>query len=127
MIRDAILLEAYVADLIYSIPDASFIVDPSGRIVVTNPMAQKMLGYESQELRGKPIDILIPDRFRAVHGGHCASYFSQPRPREMGVGLRLYALRKDGVELPVRISLSPIATESGTFVIGAIRDVTQSE
>jgi PAS domain S-box-containing protein/putative nucleotidyltransferase with HDIG domain len=127
MIRDAILLEAYVADLIYSIPDASFMVDPSGRIVVTNPMAQKMLGYESQELRGKPIDVLIPDRFRAVHDGHCASYFSQPRPREMGVGLRLYALRKDGVELPVEISLSPIATESGTFVIGAIRDVTQSE
>jgi PAS domain S-box-containing protein/putative nucleotidyltransferase with HDIG domain len=127
MIRDAILLEAYVADLVYSIPDASFMVDPSGRIVLTNPAAEKMLGYESQELRGKPIDVLIPDRFRAVHNGHCASYFSQPRNREMGVGLRLYALRKDGVELPVEVSLSPTATESGTYVMGAIRDVTQSE
>ena len=127
MKRDAILLEAYVADLIYSIPDAAFMVDPSGRIVVANSNAERMFGYESQGLRRQPISILVPERFRTIHDDHCASYFSKPTARMMGAGLRLYALRKDGVELPVEISLSPIATESGTFVMGAIRDVTSSE
>ena len=127
MIRDAILLEAYVGDLIHSIPDASFMVDPAGRIVLANPNTEKMFGFARDELRDKPIDVLIPERFRSVHAGHCASYFAHPRARPMGAGLSLYALRKDGVEVPVEISLSPIETNSGTFVIGTIRDVTQRE
>ena len=127
MIRDAILLETYLSDLISSIPDASFMVDPSGRIVLANAAIEKMFGYASQGLRGKSIDILIPERYRTVHAGHCSSYFAHPRARPMGAGMMLYATRKDGVELPVEISLNPVETSAGIYVIGAIRDATQRE
>ena len=74
-----------------------------------------MFGYEAGELRGKSIDALIPERFRRVHADHCSDYFARPRTRAMGVGLSLRALRKDGTEFPVEISLSPIETDAGYF------------
>jgi len=127
MNRDSKLLEAYAGDLLRCMPDAAFFVDPAGRIVLLNGLAEEMFGYESEELRGKSIGSLIPERFRSVHAGHCANYSAQPRPRAMGTGLSLHALRKDGVEFPVEISLSPVETDQGTFVVGAIRDINQAE
>src|SRR6185369_9036178 len=108
-------------------PDAAFMVDATGRIVVANDLAGKMFGYDVGELQGRPIGTLIPERFRQAHGGHCAEFFRSPRSRAMGAGLRLHALRKDGVEIPVEISLSPFETDQGTFVVGAIRDTSQAE
>jgi PAS domain S-box-containing protein/putative nucleotidyltransferase with HDIG domain len=127
MQRDAKVLGAYLLDLLDSMPDASLVVDSTGSIVLANVLAEKMFGYGRQELKGKSIGTLIPERFRDVHAGHCSDYFSRPRTRAMGVGLSLHALRKDGAELPVEISLSPIETNEGTFVVGAIRDISQSE
>ena len=127
MIRDARVLEAYLRDLLNSMPDASFLVNSTGGLVLVNGLTETMFGYEAGELRGKSIDTLIPERFRRVHAGHCSDYFARPRNRPMGVGLSLRALRKDGAEVPVEISLSPIETDQGTFVLGAIRDVSQSE
>jgi PAS domain S-box-containing protein/putative nucleotidyltransferase with HDIG domain len=126
-IRDPIALEASLRDLLYLLPDAAFLVDATGRLALVNGLTEQMFGYQSEELRGKPIDALIPERFRGVHSGHCADYFARPRIRGMGVGLTLSALRKDGTEFPVEISLGPIETSSGTFVLGAIRDISQSE
>lgn len=127
MIRDARVLEAYVRDFLDSMPDASFMVNSGGSVVLANTLLEEMFGYEKQELRGKQIGDLIPERFRGAHGGHCKDYFARPRTRAMGVGLGLHALRKDGTEFPVEISLSPIETDAGVFVIGAIRDISQSE
>jgi len=127
MIRDAKVVEAYVSDLLDSMPDASFMVNSTGGIVLVNALAEKMFGYESRELRGKSIGALVPERFRRVHADHCLDYFTRPRTRAMGAGLSLRALRKDGTELPVEISLSPIKTDQGIFVLGAIRDISQSE
>ena len=127
MLRDAKVLEAYVRELLDAMPDACFMVDSSGSIVSFNSMAERMFGHTGQELRGKSIGALMPERFRATHAGHCADYFAVPRTRAMGAGLSLVALRKDGTELPVEISLSPIATDQGIFVLGAVRDVGQSE
>jgi protein-histidine pros-kinase len=95
MIRDAKVLEAYLRDLLDSIPDASVLVDWTGTLALVNALAEKMFGYERQELLRKSIDMLIPDRFRRVHAGHCTDYFARPRSRAMGVGLSLRALRKD--------------------------------
>src|SRR5579859_405477 len=125
MIRDAKILEAYVRDLLDCMPDASFMINASGRVVLANALIEKMLGYESQELVGKPIETLVPERFRGSHADHCANYFARPRTRAMGVGLGLRALCKDGTELPVEISLSPIESDQGTFVIGSIRDISE--
>lgn len=121
------VLDASLRALLSFLPDAAFLVDSTGRLAEVNAMAEQIFGYESEELHGQRIDILIPERFRGVHSEHCADYFAQPRPRGMGVGLTLSALRKDGTEFPVEISLGPIETEKGTLVLGAIRDLSESE
>jgi PAS domain S-box-containing protein/putative nucleotidyltransferase with HDIG domain len=127
MIRDAKILEAYLGELVDSLPDAAFLVNSAGRFVLVNALTENMFGYDRGELKGKALGDLVPERFRGVHAGHCANYFARPRTRAMGVGLSLRALHKDGTEVPVEISLSPMETDQGTFVLGAIRDVSQSE
>src|ERR1019366_5651146 len=74
---------------------------------------------------GRRIEMLVPDRFRTRHVQHCQSFVENERRRPMGIGLELFALRKDGTEFPVEVSLSPIADETGVLVIAAIRDLTE--
>ena len=121
------VLQESLRGLLNFLPDAAFLVDSTGHIALVNALTEQMFGYESDELHGQQIDALIPARFRDVHSGHCSDYFARPRVRGMGAGLTLSALRKDGTEFPVEISLGPIATSEGTFVLGAIRDISQSE
>ncbi len=84
-----------------------------------------MFGYKRHDLLGKPIEILVPERYRGVHEGHRAGYAADPRTRPMGVGLDLYGLRDDGMEFPVEISLSPTWTDRELSVIAIIRDITE--
>jgi len=111
-------------DLLESAPDAMIIVDPHGQIILANNQAVTLFGWAQDELLGKPIDMLVPERFRGPHPGHRDGFFEQPRTRAMGAGRELYGLRKNGSEFPVEISLSPIETEQGRVVSSAIRDVT---
>src|SRR6185503_2251635 len=92
-----------------------------------NGHAEQLFGYQREELLGKPIEILLPQRFRVGHVSHRTKYFTEPKTRTMGAGLDLFACRKDGTEFPVEISLSPLATDEGIFAMSAIRDITEQK
>ncbi len=124
-LRDAKLIEARYRDLLESMPDGIVMANPTGRIVLANTQAERLFGYNAGELRGQLIEVLLPARLRGGHVGHRTQYFNAPRTRTMGVGLELYGVRKDNVEFPVEISLSPIKTEQGRLVMSAIRDISE--
>jgi PAS domain S-box-containing protein len=111
--------------LLDAAPDAMLIVNRLGDVVVANAQAEKLFRYTREQLVGLPVESLIPPRLRDRHPQHRENFFGDPRVRPMGAGLELFALRGDGTEIPVEISLSPFTTESETFVISAIRDVTE--
>jgi len=121
--RDAQLMEVKFRNVLESTPDSIIVTNLTGSIVLANSQAERLFGYKFEELVGQRMEVLLPERFRSAHVVHRTRYFQQPKPRTMGAGLDLHGLRKDLTEFPVEISLSPIETEAGTFVISAIRDV----
>jgi PAS domain S-box-containing protein len=106
-------------------PAAMLMVDQRGTIVLTNALTERFLGYTRDEIIGQPLDRLVPPRFREHHPEFRKGFFAEPRQRPMGAGRELYALRKDGVEVPVEIGLSPIQTHEGMFVLAAVTDITE--
>ncbi|UFS70150.1 PAS domain S-box protein [Geomonas sp. RF6] len=112
--------------LLDAAPDAMVIVDSDEAIVIVNAQTEHLFGYSREELLGKSMLILMPRRYRDDHTSHVGRYKSAPRYRAMGEnGEQLYALRKDGSEFPVDISLSPFYLDDKLLITAAIRDVTE--
>lgn len=124
-LTDRIKAELKFRGFIESAPDAVVIVDAQGSIAIVNHLTETMFGYRRDELVGQPIEILVPERFRARHIHDRDGYVHAPRTRPMGLGRELLGRRKDGSEFPVEISLSPLDTEQGLLVTSIIRDTTQ--
>lgn len=116
--------ESFFKSLLETAPDAMIIVNADGRIVVVNSQTERMFGYLREELYGQPIECLLPSDRQSLHVVQRAGYAADPHVRPMGVGRELAGRRKDGVKFPVEISLSPVATDSGSFISSVIRDVT---
>lgn len=119
------LAAARFRDLIQQAPDGILQVDEAGRILLANPMAASMFGYAEGELLGVNVDMLVPEASRTAHEAHRRAFATANRTRPMGLGLDLYARRKDGSEFPVEISLSPAPSESGTQITAVVRDITE--
>src|SRR5206468_6370421 len=92
------VLEARYRGLLETVPDAIVMVNNTGRIVLVNGQAEQLLGYKREELLGKPIEILLPKRFRGCHVAHRTQYFTELKSRTMGASLELFASRKDDTE-----------------------------
>ena len=114
----------YTWSVLESAPDAMVIVNRDGVVQLANAATETLFGYRREELVGRPVEMLIPERYRGRHDGHRAGFFSDPHARGMSPDLVLSGRRKDGVEFPVEISLSPLETEDGVFATAAIRDVS---
>lgn len=101
------------------------VTDPLGKITRANPSAEKLLGYLPGELNGMTIESFVPDRYAHRHTSHRNKYNENPHPRSMGIGMDLFAKKRDGSEFPVEISLSPFSTKEGKFVVAFLIDITQ--
>ena len=117
--------EAVLRLVVESAPSALIMVDESGAITLANPQAEHLFGYDRDGLLGKSIDMLVPERFRARHPDQRGGFFARPSKRAMGAGRDLYGLRRDGVEVPVEIGLTPIQTPQGPRVLAALIDISE--
>jgi PAS domain S-box-containing protein len=117
--------EAMFEGLLEAAPDAIVGVTRNGTITLINAQTERLFGYQREELLGRSIDVLVPDRRRGGHRLQRENYFAQPKSRPMGGGQALTAVRKDGSEFPAEISLSALETDQGLIVSAAVRDVTE--
>lgn len=106
-------------------PNAMIIIDEAGRIVLVNQQLERLFGYRRDELRGQPVEKLVPERARSAHPRFRADFFSDPQTRPMGGGRDLYGRHKSGREVPVEIGLSPFTTEEGVFCLASVIDITE--
>ena len=106
-------------------PTGMMMVDRDGKMVLANAQIVTWFGYASQELIGMPVEILVPERFRAQHPRLRAGYGRNPIARPAGQGRELFGRRKDGTEFPVEIGLTPVPTTDGAFVLCSIVDITE--
>jgi PAS domain S-box-containing protein len=120
------LKEIEMLDALFKHATEGIIVsDKKGIIIMVNPIAEKLFGYDKDELVGSVIETLIPKRYTGNHASTREKYAENPHPRSMGIGMDLYALRKDGSEFSVEISLSNFKTSAGDFIMSFIIDITE--
>ena len=101
------------------------VISHDGKIQLANPCVEKLFGYDSEELIGEPLEILIPDSFKKRHQSHREGFFDRPKAREMGSGLDLFALKKSGEEFPVEISLGHYRLDNERLAVAFVTDVTE--
>lgn len=127
LVSDAALRksEATAQAVLESASEGILLINASGQIILVNAAAERMFGYDHDELMGQTLEVLLHDRIRAEHREHRAGYFAGPRVRPMGSGLALAGRRKDGAEFPVEISLSYVQAPEGMTAMALITNITE--
>ncbi len=97
----------------------------NANIMLVNPAAEKLFGYSAAELVGRPIEILIPDKSRHHHHELREGFYNHPSNRVMGQNRDLFGRRKDGVEIPLEVSLSHYRRDEQLYVIAFIVDIAR--
>lgn len=113
-----------VHSLLESLADGVVIVDFQSRILLLNPKAEEIFGYQESEVLGKPLSLLLPEEKVDIHEKHLQAFFENPSPRPMGAGLDLHAVCQDGSRIPVEVSLSYIENDYGRFAVAYVADVS---
>ncbi len=113
--------------LVDALTDGVVLSDEDGVLVLANRRAEDMFGYRPGELIGQPVESLVPAGLRTAHVTQRAGYAREPAARPMGSRARVAGQRKDGSTFPARVSLSPVVTATGRFVLAVIRDVTDDQ
>jgi PAS domain S-box-containing protein len=111
--------------VVESAPDAVLMTDTRGTIIFVNGRAESMFGYRREEILGREVEVLVPQKNRGAHIGRRVGYQQEPHARPMGMGLDLHGLKKDGTEFPVEISLSPVESGRERRFIASVRDITE--
>lgn len=114
-------------DFLEVLPDAIVVVDRDGSILQVNSHAEDIFGYTRNQLLGKKIEMLVPERLRRSLDLHRESFAEKPKLRRMGAGLDLFGRRRDGSEFPVEIRLSPVVAEGIVIILSAIHDITDQK
>jgi PAS domain S-box-containing protein len=123
--RDWAFDETVFHAIVDAAPDGILMASDDGSIVFANRRAEELFGFGRDELDGRSVDELLPERLRQIHVAQRTRYRVEPRLRSMGAGLTLFGRRADGTEFPVEISLSPFPDDSGSSVVAVVRDVTE--
>ena len=111
--------------VVEAVPSAILLVREDGVITLANAQAETVFAYAREELVGRPVEMLMPERFRASHAGLRLDYARDARARMMGSGRELFARRKDGGEIPVEIALNPMLADEGASVLVSVADITK--
>ncbi len=112
-------------EIFQSMSEGIIIVDEAGKIMIANPVAERLFTYDKNEMTGLKLEQLLPERYRGPHLDMRKGFNAHPEPRRMGVGRDLTALRKDGKEFPVEISLSFTRVNGKLLVMAFISDISQ--
>ena len=111
--------------LVKSAPNALVMSDTEGNIALVNREANKIFGYGPNEMEGRSLDIIVPEKYRTAHREKQPQYANNPHPRHFSAISNLYALKKDGTEFPIEIGITPIKTEKGIVALASIVDITE--
>jgi two-component system, cell cycle sensor histidine kinase and response regulator CckA len=117
--------ERELRDVVETSPHGILVVDDTGNIVLANRQLETTFGYDGGELIGRPVETLLPERYRVTHRGERRAFSAAPGARPMGAGRELFGLHKDGHEIPVEIGLNPMVRHGSTFVLASVVDITE--
>jgi PAS domain S-box-containing protein len=120
------LSDSLVASIVSLAADAIICVDSEQRITFFNEGASRIFGYESDEMMGQPLSMLLPIRFRSAHAGHLSAFAGSPvAARRMGERSQIAGVRKSGEEFPAEAAIAHMATPQGQVFSVVLRDVTE--